>query len=71
METVRTKTMGICLCGEEGGGSEIVQTIIVLGFALGLGAALLLLQGNVKTAITTAGTNITTFFSNITSGMLP
>ena len=33
------------LRGEEEGGSEIVQTVIVLGFAVGLGAALLALQG--------------------------
>lgn len=54
--------------GEENGGSEIVQTVIVLGFAVGLGAALVLLQGNVQTAITNAGTSITTMFSKITSG---
>ena len=54
--------------GEEGGGSEIVQTVIVLGFAVGLGAALMLLQGNIQTAITTAGTNITDLFSKVTNG---
>ena len=48
--------------GEENGGSEIVQAVIVLGFAVGLGAALMLLQGNIQTAITTAGTNITDLF---------
>lgn len=54
--------------GEEDGGSEIVQTVIVLGFAVGLGAALLLLQGNIQTAITKAGTSVTDMFSKITSG---
>ena len=49
-------------------GSEIVQTVIVLGFAVGLGAALMLLQGNIQTAITTAGTNITDLFSKVTNG---
>ena len=54
--------------GEEDGDSEIVQTVIVLGFAAGLGAALLLLQGNIQTAITKAGTSVTDMFSKITSG---
>lgn len=54
--------------GEEEGGSEIVQTVIVLGFAVGLGAALLLLQGNIQSAITHAGTAVTDTFSKITSG---
>lgn len=54
--------------GEEDGGSEIVQTVIVLGFAVGLGAALLLLQGNIQAAITKAGTSVTDMFSKITSG---
>ncbi|HIY82348.1 hypothetical protein [Rubneribacter sp.] len=54
--------------GEEDGGSEIVQTVIVLGFAVGLGAALLLLQGNIQGAITQAGTAVTDMFSKITSG---
>lgn len=54
--------------GEEEGGSEIVQVVIVLGFAVGLGAALLALQGNIQQAITSAGTSITDTFSKITSG---
>lgn len=54
--------------GEEEGGSEIVQTVIVLGFAVGLGAALLLLQGSIQTAITKAGTSVTDMFTKITSG---
>ena len=56
------------LRGEEEGGSEIVQTVIVLGFAVGLGAALLALQGNIQEAITNAGTAITDMFSKVTSG---
>lgn len=62
------KAKTFALVGEEDGGSEIVQTVIVLGFAVGLGAALLLLQGNIQTAITKAGTSITDMFSKITSG---
>lgn len=58
----------LLMVGEEGGGSEIVQTVIVLGFAVGLGAALLLLQGNIQQAITNAGTSVTDMFSKITSG---
>lgn len=56
------------LCGEERGGSEIVQTVIVLGFAVGLGAALVALQGNIQSAITQAGTSVTDMFSKITQG---
>ena len=62
------KAKALLVVGEEDGGSEIVQTVIVLGFAVGLGAALLLLQGNIQTAITKAGTSVTDMFSKITSG---
>ena len=62
------KVRALLVVGEEDGGSEIVQTVIVLGFAVGLGAALLLLQGNSQTAITKAGTSVTDMFSKITSG---
>ena len=62
------KVRALLVVGEEAGGSEIVQTVIVLGFAVGLGAALLLLQGNIQTAITKAGTSVTDMFSKITSG---
>ena len=62
------KVRALLVVGEEDGGSEIVQTVIVLGFAVGLGAALMLLQGNIQTAITTAGTNITDLFSKVTNG---
>ena len=53
---------------DQRGMSGSVQTVIVLGFAVGLGAALLLLQGNIQTAITKAGTSVTDMFSKITSG---
>ena len=33
------KVRALLVVGEEDGGSEIVQTVIVLGFAVGLGAA--------------------------------
>ena len=62
------KVRALLVVGEEDDGSEIVQTVIVLGFAVGLGAALLLLQGNIQTAITKAGTSVTDMFSKITSG---
>ena len=62
------KVRALLVVGEEDGGSEIVQTVIGLGFAVGLGAALLLLQGNIQTAITKAGTSVTDMFSKITSG---
>ena len=57
-----SKLKALVVRGEEGGGSEIVQTVIVLGFAVGR------LQGNIQTAITTAGTNITDLFSKVTNG---
>lgn len=63
-----SKVRALAVSGEEEGGSEIVQTVIVLGFAVGLGAALLLLQGNIQDAITKAGTSVTDMFSKITSG---
>lgn len=67
-EVRMSKCKALLVRGEEEGGSEIVQTVIVLGFAVGLGAALLLLQGNIQTAITHAGTVVTDTFSKITSG---
>ncbi len=54
--------------GGRDGGSEIVQTVIVLGFAVGLGAALMLLQGSIQEAIQNAGTAITDMFSKVTNG---
>ena len=45
-----------------------VGNLSALGFAVGLGAALMLLQGNIQTAITKAGTSVTDMFSKITSG---
>lgn len=63
-----SKLRALVVRGEEEGGSEIVQTVIVLGFAVGLGAALIALQGNIQTAIKDAGTAVTDMFSKVTSG---
>ena len=49
-------------------GSEIVQVVIALGFAVGLGAALMILQTQVNTAITSAGNSVTNMFKSVTSG---
>lgn len=62
------KARSLLVRGERGGGSEIVQTVIVLGFAVGLGAALMLLQGDIQDSITSAGTAITDMFSKVTNG---
>lgn len=64
----QSKVKALLVRGEEDGGSEIVQTVIVLGFAVGLGAALILLQGNIQSATTKAGTSVTDMFSKVTSG---
>ena len=64
----QSKVKALLVRGEDDGGSEIVQTVIVLGFAVGLGAALILLQGNIQSAITKAGTSVTDMFSKVTSG---
>ena len=64
----QSEVKALLVRGEEDGGSEIVQTVIVLGFAVGLGAALILLQGNIQSAITKAGTSVTDMFSKVTSG---
>lgn len=47
-------------------GSEIVQTVIVLGFAVGLGVALIALQGNVEQSIDKAGSSIVSIFDSAT-----
>lgn len=56
------------LAGEEDGGSEIVQVVIVLGFAVGLGAALLALQDQINAAIKSAGDSIATMFQSVSAG---
>jgi uncharacterized membrane protein len=55
-------------CGEQEGGNEIVAAVIVLGFVVGCGAALVAMQESLTKAITTSGTDITTLFTNITQG---
>lgn len=67
-KTAMSKARALMVRGEEEGGSEIVQTVIVLGFAVGLGAALILLQGNIQEAITKAGNAVTEMFSKVTNG---
>lgn len=47
-------------------GSEIVQTVIVLGFAVGLGVALIAMQGSMEKAIDTAGSSIVSIFKDAT-----
>ena len=75
MEKVNTSVVGaasklraLCLHGEEEGGSEIVQTVIVLGFAVGLGAALMGLQGSITKIIGDAGTSIGKRFESVAAG---
>ena len=63
------KAEAMIYAGEENGGSEIVQTVIILGFALGLGVALILLQGTLGNVLENSGTKLTEFFGNITKNM--
>jgi hypothetical protein len=56
-------------CGEQEGGNEIVAAVIVLGFVVGCGAALVAMQDSLNDAITTAGENIEELFGTITAGM--
>ncbi len=58
-------TMSRIIRRKEEGGSEIVQTVIVLGFAVGLGAALMLLQGDFTTAIDNAGDAVISTFTDM------
>ena len=62
------KARALAYRGAEDGGSEIVQVVIALGFAVGLGAALMLLQTQVNTALTSAGSSVTSMFKSVTSG---
>jgi hypothetical protein len=55
--------------GEQEGGNEIVAAVIVLGFVVGCGVALMGIQGNITNAISTAGDTISsTFNSMVPSG---
>ena len=51
MKGMFDKARALAYRGEEDGGSEIVQVVIVLGFAVGLGAALMTLQNQINTSI--------------------
>ena len=68
MKGVFDKTRALAYRGEEDGGSEIVQVVIVLGFAVGLGAALMTLQNQINTSINSAGTSISNMFRSVTAG---
>ena len=45
-------------------GSEIVQVVIVLGFALALGSALLLMQDTITVGISSVQQDVQAFFSD-------
>lgn len=62
------KARALAYRGEEEGGSEIVQVVIVLGFAVGLGAALMTLQNQINGSITGASTSINNMFKSVTAG---
>ena len=68
MKGVFDKARALAYRGEEDGGSEIVQVVIVLGFAVGLGAALMTLQNQINTSINSAGTSISNMFRSETAG---
>ena len=68
MNQTNNKLEALAMRGEAEGGSEVIQTVIVIGFAVGLGAALLALQGVFNGSIGTAGTNVSTLFSKMTAG---
>lgn len=54
--------------GELEGGSEILQAVIVIGFAVGLSVAYLGLQGVFNDAISNAGDSVTNMFSKLSAG---
>lgn len=68
MKGMFDKARALAYRGEEDGGSEIVQVVIVLGFAVGLGAALMTLQYQINTSINSAGTSISNMFRSVTAG---
>ena len=68
MKGMFDKTRALAYRGEEDGGSEIVQVVIVLGFAVGLGAALMTLQNQINTSINSAGTSISNMCISVTAG---
>lgn len=68
MKGMFDKARALANRGEEDGGSEIVQVVIVLGFAVGLGAALMTLQNQINTSINSAGTSISNMFRSVTAG---
>ena len=68
MKGMFDKARALAYRGEEDGGSEIVQVVIVLGFAVGLGAALMTLQNQINTSIKSAGTSISNMFRSVTAG---
>ena len=65
---LRTRLALWRIAAKKTAGPEIVQVVIALGFAVGLGAALMILQTQVNTAITSAGNSVTNMFKSVTSG---
>ncbi len=53
--------------GEQEGGNEIVAAVIVLGFVVGCGVALMAIQENITDVISAAGDTIKETFKGLTS----
>ena len=63
-----SKIKALAYEGEEEGGAEIVQVVIVLAFAIGLGLALMFLQGLINCRINDTGSELSSFFEHLVNG---
>ena len=63
------KIEAMALAGEQEGGADVVEYVVTLGIAIGLGAILVAFRDKIGDVIEDAGTKMTTLFNNVTSGL--
>lgn len=63
------KIEAMALAGEQEGGADVVEYVVTLGIAIGLGAILVAFKDKIGAVITDAGTKLTTLFGNVTNGL--
>lgn len=69
MKEALKKARAAALAGEAEGGADVVEYVVTLGIAIGLGAILVAFRDKIGATITSAGTKMDTLFSNVTSGL--
>lgn len=61
------KIKALAWAGEQNGGADVVEYVVTLGIAIGLGAILVAFRDKIGDTITSAGEKMSAMFGNITS----